>query len=191
MGTFILSFIGNGFVKGAGASALVARVVPQALRKRRVLVMIYFAGIISLVTLFGVMTIPDMVRKQRMAALRSGACGGIVWGGEGRAVHVRVRGEEARLQRWAALIPSTSCSHPHCTTTPRQVREGADFVERLQNDNIWVVVLKKMRQGVGEGVMSSVERFLMLASSDDIVHMAAEVQVRGWVGRSHGRGVWS
>lgn len=30
-----------------------------------------------------------------------------------------------------------------------QVREGADFVSRLQTENLWVVVLEKMRQGLG------------------------------------------
>ena len=29
------------------------------------------------------------------------------------------------------------------------IREGADFVSRLQSDNIWVVVLEKVRAGVG------------------------------------------
>lgn len=30
-----------------------------------------------------------------------------------------------------------------------QVREGVDFVSRLQTENLWVVVLEKMRQGLG------------------------------------------
>lgn len=30
-----------------------------------------------------------------------------------------------------------------------QVREGADFVSRLQTENLWVVVLEKMRKGLG------------------------------------------
>ena len=28
-------------------------------------------------------------------------------------------------------------------------RESADFVSRLQSDSIWVVVLEKLRQGLG------------------------------------------
>lgn len=116
MGTFVLSFIGNGFVTSAQTWPIFDWFTSRS--KRRLLVITYFAALVSLVTLFGVMTIPDIVR------------------------------------------------------------EGADFVERLQNDNIWVVVLKKMRNGLGDGVMDPVERFVLLASSDDIVHMAAEVQVR-------------
>lgn len=115
MGTFVLSFIGNGFVTSAQSWPVFGWFTSKS--KRRLLVIVYFSALISLVTLFGVMTIPDIVR------------------------------------------------------------EGADFVERLQNDNIWVVVLKKMRNGLGDGVMDSLERFVLLASSDDIVHMAAEVQV--------------
>ncbi len=34
-------------------------------------------------------------------------------------------------------------------TIPEVIREGADFVSRLQNDNIWVVVLEKLRHGLG------------------------------------------
>jgi predicted PurR-regulated permease PerM len=32
---------------------------------------------------------------------------------------------------------------------PDVVREGADFVSRLQTENLWVVVLEKMRKGLG------------------------------------------
>ena len=52
-------------------------------------VLAYFAAIVSCVTLFGVMTIPDIIR------------------------------------------------------------ESADFVTRLQSDSIWVVVLEKLRHGLG------------------------------------------
>lgn len=34
-------------------------------------------------------------------------------------------------------------------TIPDIAREGVDFVQRLQNNNIWVVVLEKMRSGLG------------------------------------------
>ena len=34
-------------------------------------------------------------------------------------------------------------------TIPDIVREGADFVGRLQSDNIWVVLVQKMREGLG------------------------------------------
>ncbi len=52
-------------------------------------VLVYFTAIVSCVTLFGVMTIPDIIR------------------------------------------------------------ESADFVTRLQSDSIWVVVLEKIRHGLG------------------------------------------
>ena len=34
-------------------------------------------------------------------------------------------------------------------TIPSLIREGADFVSRLQSDSVWVVVLEKMRDGLG------------------------------------------
>jgi predicted PurR-regulated permease PerM len=52
-------------------------------------VVIYFAIIIAFITLFGVMTIPDIVR------------------------------------------------------------EGADFIRRLKSDNVWVILVEKMRHGLG------------------------------------------
>ena len=55
----------------------------------RTQVLAYFTAIVSCVTLFGVMTIPDIIR------------------------------------------------------------ESADFVTRLQSDSIWVVVLEKIRHGLG------------------------------------------
>jgi hypothetical protein len=57
--------------------------------RRRVLVVIYFAIIIAFITLFGVLTIPDIVR------------------------------------------------------------EGADFIKRLKSDNVWVILVEKMRHGLG------------------------------------------
>jgi hypothetical protein len=35
------------------------------------------------------------------------------------------------------------------TTIPDIAREAADFVKRLQSDNIWVVLVEKARHGVG------------------------------------------
>ncbi|KAK9826469.1 hypothetical protein WJX81_002640 [Elliptochloris bilobata] len=65
MGTFILAFIGNGFVRSAQrlteGSPLLAPVPPTW--QRRLLVVVYFAAIVSCVTLFGVMTIPDIIRE--------------------------------------------------------------------------------------------------------------------------------
>lgn len=87
MGTFLLAFIGNGFVESAQDSIFLRPL--SSTWRRRVLVTMYFLLIVSLLILLGVMTIPNIVR------------------------------------------------------------EGADFVQRLKSDNIWVVVLEKMRHGLG------------------------------------------
>ena len=89
MGTFIVAFIGNGFVGSAQESTALKFLNPKPMLRRRLLVLLYFSGIVSVVFLFGVMTIPDIVR------------------------------------------------------------ESADFVRRLKSDNVWVVVLEKMRNGLG------------------------------------------
>lgn len=34
-------------------------------------------------------------------------------------------------------------------TIPDIIREGSDFVQRLKAENVWVVVLEKLRHGVG------------------------------------------
>lgn len=106
MGTFIVSFIGNGFVSRAQSLPQLRNLSPQT--RRRVLVLVYYTFIISLFTLFGVLIIPDVVR------------------------------------------------------------EGADFVTRLQTENLWVVVLEKMRKGLGDGVMDQLERFLVVAATEDV-----------------------
>lgn len=88
MGTFVLSFIGNSFVNSAQHTRLPIH-ISSAMWRRRVVVLLFYAAIVSTVTIFGLMTIPSLIR------------------------------------------------------------EGADFVSRLQSDNIWVVVLEKMRDGLG------------------------------------------
>ncbi|CAL5219585.1 g1445 [Coccomyxa viridis] len=107
MGTFILSFIGNGFVKSAQRARLFPPQISPQIR-RKILVLVYFTAIVSCVTLFGVMTIPDIIR------------------------------------------------------------ESADFVTRLQSDSIWVVVLEKIRHGLGDGMMDQLERFMLVASGDEL-----------------------
>jgi hypothetical protein len=89
MGTFIVSFIGNSFVSNTADAQLLVMVQPDKDARRRLLVVIYFAIIIAFITLFGVMTIPDIVR------------------------------------------------------------EGADFIKRLKSDNVWVILVEKMRHGLG------------------------------------------
>lgn len=114
MGTFIVAFIGNSFITNTIDSQLLQMVQPQRDTRRRLLVVIYFAIIIAFITLFGVMTIPDIVR------------------------------------------------------------EGADFIRRLKSDNVWVILVEKMRHGLGEVVMESLERFVMLATSNDITRAAID-----------------
>jgi hypothetical protein len=106
MGTFIVSFVGNGFVRQGEQLPQLRSMSPQ--RRRRLLVFLYYTAIVSLFTLFGVLIIPDVIR------------------------------------------------------------EGADFVHRLETDNLWVVVVEKMRKGLGEGVMDQLERFILVASTDDV-----------------------
>ena len=87
MGTFILAFVGNSFVRSAQQTRLLSPFSPKS--RRRALVLTYFTFILGVVTMLGVATMPDIIR------------------------------------------------------------EGADFITRLQSDNIWVVVLEKARNGLG------------------------------------------
>lgn len=55
-----------------------------------------------------------------------------------------------------AYVEPAVCQGGHTQPPPppspavaAQVREGADFVSRLQTENLWVVVLEKMRKGLG------------------------------------------
>lgn len=106
MGTFIVSFIGNSFVSSFQRLPQLEHMSPT--KRRRVLVIVYYTGIVLLFTLFGILIIPDVVR------------------------------------------------------------EGYDFVSRLQTENLWTVVLEKMRKGLGDGVMDQLERFLVFASSGEV-----------------------
>eukprot|EP00775_Hariotina_reticulata_P011497 gene11497-11640_t len=114
MGTFIISFIGNSFIVNTIDGQVLQMAQPNRDSRRRMLVVIYFAIIIAFITLFGVLTIPDIVR------------------------------------------------------------EGADFVKRLKSDNVWVILVEKMRHGLGEQVMESLERFVMLATANDITRAAVD-----------------
>ncbi len=89
MGTFIVSFIGNSFVLAAQDTKPLGFISKSPDARRRLLVMVYFCIIIAFVTLFGVLTIPDIAR------------------------------------------------------------EGAEFVSRLKSDNVWVILVEKMRHGLG------------------------------------------
>lgn len=122
MGTFIISFIGNGFVTSAETSPLLAPIMKSASpqTRRRALVVLYYSAIVCILALFGVLIIPDVVR------------------------------------------------------------EGADFVHRLQTENLWVVVLEKMRKGLGDGVMDQLERFLLIAASEDVTKALDFVSLENW-----------
>jgi predicted PurR-regulated permease PerM len=88
-GTFIVSFIGNSFVANTQTTQVMQSAFPNQQTRRRVLVVIYFLCILSVVMLFGLLTIPDIAK------------------------------------------------------------EGAEFVSRLQSDNIWVILVEKTRHGLG------------------------------------------
>ena len=114
MGTFIVSFIGQSFVASALGSQPLRWLAPDPDKQRRILVALFFTIIIAAITLFGVLTIPDIAR------------------------------------------------------------EGADFVGRLKSDNVWVVLVEKMRTGLGDQVMEAVERAVLLATSNDIARAAVD-----------------
>lgn len=118
MGTFIISFIGNSFCNSAQEFGPLLSIKDPETR-RRVSVLVFFAMIVALVTLFGVMTIPDIAR------------------------------------------------------------EGADFVQRLRSDNIWVLLVEKARAGLGDQIMENLERVFVLATSKDIIAAAAD-HGTGW-----------
>ena len=61
MGTFILSFIGNSFVASAQRATL-PRFLASEPQRRRALVLVFYAAIVSIVSIFGLMTIPSLIR---------------------------------------------------------------------------------------------------------------------------------
>jgi len=117
MGTFVVAFIGNSMVESTEQSRLLNFLSPS--KRRRAMALLFFGGILSLFTLFGVLTIPDIAT------------------------------------------------------------EGADFVKRLQSDNIWVVLVEKMRAGLGDQIMESLKKSIYLATTNDIT-MAAASGVEAW-----------
>ena len=138
MGAFIISAIGNNFADSEGPLSLLSPI--PAVFRRRILVIVYFSFIISVLTLFGDITL--------------------------------------------SLFAFLNDDKPGAVTIPDIVREGIDFVNRLQNENIWTVVLEKMRSGLGWGctislssficlyrdnIMEQFEKFVLLVSSDNII----------------------
>lgn len=115
MGTFIVSFIGNGFVQSSDATVAQLFKKEDPTVRRRILVVIFFSSIAAVLAMFGLLTIPDIIR------------------------------------------------------------EGVEFVGRLQSDNIWVMLVQKMREGLGDQIMESVERFIVLAASSDLTLMTASL----------------
>lgn len=117
MGAYIISFIGNSFVQSTENNKLFLRLNSKS--RRRIVVALYFSIIVAMVTLFGVLTIPDIAR------------------------------------------------------------EGADFVRRLQSDNIWVLLVEKMRNGLGDQIMESLEKIVILATTNDITAATAATAQNG------------
>ena len=79
------------------------------------------------------------------------------WGGaeEAAAAAAPAAGPPRPTAQAARRSPSRH-AQPPCSPSSEtissfclQVREGADFVSRLQTENLWVVVLEKMRKGLG------------------------------------------
>ena len=89
MGTFVLSFVGNSFVQSVNGTKYLPHIAKSEQGQRRSAVLVYYSIIVSVAVVFGMMTIPSLIR------------------------------------------------------------EGADFVSRLQSDSLWVVVLEKTRHGLG------------------------------------------
>jgi len=56
-------------------------------------------------------------------------------------------------------------------TLPSLVREASDFISRLENEDIYVVVSQKMRLGLGEPLCNALERFL--TTSSDVAESAS------------------
>jgi hypothetical protein len=53
-------------------------------------------------------------------------------------------------------------------TIPDVSTEGVHLVRRLQSDTLWVVLVEKMRAGLGDQLMGSLEKMVYLATSNDI-----------------------
>eukprot|EP00892_Ulva_mutabilis_P011331 jgi/Ulvmu1/8570/UM045_0012.1 len=110
MGTFVLTFIGRSLSMWVEEAQQLAKMVRKHDTRRKMMVIAYFVTIALIIGVFGVLTIPYIVR------------------------------------------------------------EGADFISRLQAENIWVVVLEKMRMGLGDNMMENLERFLLLVSQENVMN---------------------
>jgi predicted PurR-regulated permease PerM len=63
MGTFILTFVGRSLTVWVKGRALFATLVKSETTRRKLIVMAYFITIAAILTVFGVMTIPYIVRE--------------------------------------------------------------------------------------------------------------------------------
>ena len=59
-------------------------------------------------------------------------------------------------------------------TIPDIIRESADFVTRLQSDSIWVVVLEKLRHGLGCSSQSPTVPASSISS--DVQHLGCRIR---------------
>ncbi|KAG1671404.1 hypothetical protein FOA52_011901 [Chlamydomonas sp. UWO 241] len=66
-------------------------------------------------------------------------------------------------------------------TIPDVSTEGVALVKRLQSDTLWVVLVEKMRAGLGDQVMGSLEKAVYLATNNDITKVGGS-QGGDWSG---------
>ena len=126
MGTFIVSFIGNGFVRSAqswlpGQS----RFSPQVRQP----------ACLPCTRLHRLNSLPcSSARPPPVTAPLLAAC-------------LQARRRLLVIAYYMAIVSLLTLFG--VLIVPDVVREGADFVSRLQTENLWVVVLEKMRKGLG------------------------------------------
>lgn len=167
--TFIVSFLGNGFVSGLSGSLQRLRVPISPDAQRKLLVLLYFSIIIGLVR----------------CASRPSPSSPHPDGAPHHIHNPTILKSPCTSQTPASyLIHSLQChlATPSLRPQPRSLfavltipslmKEGADLVVKLQSDSVWVVILDKMRQGLGGGVMDKVEQLILMASSEDLQRAA-------------------
>jgi predicted PurR-regulated permease PerM len=100
-----------------------------------------------------------------------------------RPAHTPLKNPTNRPNKTPPFPPPQTTTHNSLfgvLTIPDIAREGADFVSRLKSDNVWVVLVEKMRTGLGDQVMEAVERAVLLATSSDITRAAVSQHGHDW-----------
>lgn len=134
MGTFIVSFIGNGFVQSAQHAPILDRLSPTARRHSMVRALALQVDASVALTCTQQPTCYDTCTCLAKDI------------NNGFAVFCK------QVLLYFTIIVSV-VSLFGVLTAPDIIREGSDFVTRLKSDNVWVVVLEKMRHGLGDGVI--------------------------------------